>query len=190
MDRGICREVGIVDKPERGERGRTDPKPTFSSSKRNCFKLPKQQKKHKNIFGILFWCVCAGGPAVKSKIPTVPFGRLPSQVDNSNKSATTMATCSPKDPCTAAVPSVVLSVAAGDNVVVVVVVIGADEDVAAVVAAVVASVVAVRFFSKIFQIIPLKEDQPVVAQTVEQVVVQAFVSRLADIARTTQPQIT
>ena len=101
-----------------------------------------------------------------------------------------MATCSPKDPCTAAVPSVVLSVAAGDNVVVVVVVIGADEDVAAVVAAVVASVVAVRFFSKIFQIIPLKEDQPVVAQTVEQVVVQAFVSRLADIARTTQPQIT
>ena len=88
--------------------------------------------------------MCAGGPAVKSKIPTVPFGQLPSQVDKSNKSATTMATCSPKDPCTAAVPSVVLSVAAVDNVVVVVVVIGADEDVAAVVAAVVASVVAVK----------------------------------------------
>ena len=101
--------------------------------------------------------MCAGGPAVKSEIPTVPFGRLPSQVDNSNKSATTMATCSPKDPCTAAVPSVVLSVAAGDNVVVVVgvVVTGADEDVAAVVAAVVASVVAVR---KI-QIILLNRDQ-------------------------------
>ena len=85
--------------------------------------------------------MCAGGPAVKSKIPTVPFGRLPSQVDNSNKSATTIATCSPKDPCTAAVPSVVLSVAAVDNVVVVVVdgvvVIGADEDVAAVVPSVV-----------------------------------------------------
>ena len=99
--------------------------------------------------------MCAGGPAVKSEIPTVPFGRLPSQVDN--KSATTMATCSPKDPCTAAVPSVVLSVAAGDNVVVVVgvVVTGADEDVAAVVAAVVASVVAVR---KI-QIILLNRDQ-------------------------------
>ena len=103
--------------------------------------------------------MCAGGPAVKSKITTVPFGRLPSQVDKSIKSVTTMATCSPKDPCTAAVPSVVLSVAAGDNVVVVVVVIGADEDVAAVVAAVVASVVAVIFFRKIFQIIPLKEDQ-------------------------------
>ena len=85
--------------------------------------------------------MCEGGPAVKSKIPTVPFGRLPSQVDKSNKSATTMATCSPKDPCTAAVPSVVLSVAAVDNVVVVVVVIGAEEDVAAVVAAVVASMV-------------------------------------------------
>ena len=87
--------------------------------------------------------MCEGGPAVKSKIPKVPFGRLPSQVDKSNKSTTTMATCSPKDPCTAAVPSVVLSVAAVDNVVVVVV-SGADEDVAAVVAAVVASVVAVR----------------------------------------------
>ena len=104
--------------------------------------------------------MCAWGSAVKSQIPTVPFGQLPSQVGNSNKSATTMDTCSPKDPCTAAVPSVVFSVAAVDNVVVVVVVvIGADEDVAAVVAAVVASVVAVRFFIKIFQIIPLKEDQ-------------------------------
>ena len=88
--------------------------------------------------------MCEGGPAVKSKIPKVPFGRLPSQVDKSNKSTTTMATCSPKDPCTAAVPSVVFSVAAVDCVVVVVVVIGAEEDVAAVVAAVVASVVAVR----------------------------------------------
>ena len=89
--------------------------------------------------------MCAGGPAVKSQIPKVPFGRIPSQVDKSNKFASTMATCSPKDPCTAAVLSVVLSVAAGDNVVVVVVVvIGADEDVAAVVAAVVASVVAER----------------------------------------------
>ena len=97
----------------------------------------------------------AGGPAVKSKIPTVPFGRLPSQVDKSNKSATTMATCSPKDPCTAAVPSVVLSVAA--VVVVVVVVIGADEDVAAVVAAVVASVVAVR--KTVLKIIILIRDQ-------------------------------
>ena len=93
--------------------------------------------------GFLFG-VCAGGPAVKNKIPTVPFGPLPSQVDKSNKSASTMATCSPKDPCTADVLSVVLSVAAVDSVVVVVVVVvsGADEDVAAVVAAVVASVVA------------------------------------------------
>ena len=134
--------------------------------------------------------MCEGGPAVKSKIPTVPFGRLPSQVDKSNKSATTMATCSPKDPCTAAVPSVVLSVAAVDNVVVVVVVvIGAEEDVAAVVAAVVASVEAERK-TVFFQIILKIGTKPVVAQTVEQVVVQAFVSRLADIARTTQPQIT
>ena len=132
--------------------------------------------------------MCEGGPAVKSKIPKVPFGRLPSQVDKSNKSTTTMATCSPKDPCTAAVPSVVLSVAAVDNVVVVVV-SGADEDVAAVVAAVVASVVAIRK-TVFFQIILKIGTKPVVAQTVEQVVVQAFVSRLADIARTTQPQIT
>ena len=71
-----------------------------------------------------------------------------------------MATCSPKDPCTAAVPSVVLSVAAVDNVVVVVdgvVVIGADEDVAAVVAAVVASVVAVR--KTVLKIILSNRDQ-------------------------------
>ena len=68
-----------------------------------------------------------------------------------------MATCSPKDPCTAAVPSVVLSVAAVDNVVVVVVVIGAEEDVAAVVAAVVASVVAVR--KTVLKIILSNRDQ-------------------------------
>ena len=88
-------------------------------------------------------------------------------------SATTMATCSPREPCTANVLKVVFPVSV---LVVVVVVVGAAPApavVAAVVAAAVAAVVAAG-----------------VAQTVEHFVVQAFDSSECDIAKTTQPQIT
>ena len=88
-------------------------------------------------------------------------------------SATTMATCSPREPCTADVLKVVFPVSV---LVVVVVVVGAAPApavVAAVVAAAVAAVVAAG-----------------VAQTVEHFVVQAFDSSECDIAKTTQPQIT
>ena len=80
-------------------------------------------------------------------------------------SATTMATCSPREPCTADVLKVVFPVSV--LVVVVVVVVGAAPA-AAVVAAVAAGV----------------------AQTVEHFVVQAFDSSECDIAKTTQPHIT
>ena len=89
-------------------------------------------------------------------------------------SATTMATCSPREPCTADVLKVVFPVSV--VVVVVGVVVGAAPAaavVAAVVAAAVAAVVAAG-----------------VAQTVEHFVVQAFDSSECDIAKTTQPQIT
>ena len=88
-------------------------------------------------------------------------------------SATTMATCSPREPCTADVLKVVFPVSV---LVVVVVVVGAAPApavVAAVVAAAVAAVVAAG-----------------VAQTVEHFVVRAFDSSECDIAKTTQPQIT
>ena len=84
-------------------------------------------------------------------------------------SATTMATCSPREPCTADVLKVVFPVSV--VVVVVGVVVGAAP--AAAVVAAVAAVVAAG-----------------VAQTVEHFVVQAFDSSECDIAKTTQPQIT
>ena len=90
-------------------------------------------------------------------------------------SATTMATCSPREPCTADVLKVVFPVSV--LVVVVVVVVGAAPAAAAVVAAVVAAAVAAVVAAG-------------VAQTVEHFVVQAFDSSECDIAKTTQPQIT
>ena len=86
-------------------------------------------------------------------------------------SATTMATCSPREPCTADVLKVVFPVSV---LVVVVVVVGAAP--AAAVVAAVAAVAAVVAAG--------------VAQTVEHFVVQAFDSSECDIAKTTQPQIT
>ena len=86
-------------------------------------------------------------------------------------SATTIATCSPREPCTADVPKVVFP-ASVVLVVVVGVVVGAAPA-AAVVAAVVAAGVAAG-----------------VAHTVEHFEVHAFDSSEFDIAKTTQPQIT
>ena len=88
-------------------------------------------------------------------------------------SATTIATCSPSEPCRAAVAKVVFPASV---VVVVVVVVGGGAPPAAAVTAVAAVVAAVVADG--------------VAQTVVHFFVQAFDSRECDIAKTTQPQIT
>ena len=88
-------------------------------------------------------------------------------------SATTMATCSPREPCTADVLKVVFPVSV--VVVVVGVVVGAAP--AAAVVAAVAAVVAAGVAAG-------------VAHTVVHFVVQAFDSSECDIAKTTQPHIT
>ena len=88
-------------------------------------------------------------------------------------SATTIATCSPSEPCRAAVAKVVFPASV---VVVVVVGGGGGAPPAAAVTAVAAVGAAVVADG--------------VAQTVVHFVVQAFDSRECDIAKTTQPQIT